>query len=176
LDKDYKKLRELAIDYAPSFYRAALSLAENLLEVKRKMEEFRRRYGESAICRFDDKTGEFKVSYVGEGRRIWVKEPLRISPHLLKELDVASSDIPNVNDVLHVSISYIESEEKLEFLRPKEAAKMLGVSYKTLWRWWKEGKVKAIQLPSGRLRYYKNELEKIVHKNKTHTIDSDRDL
>jgi excisionase family DNA binding protein len=47
-------------------------------------------------------------------------------------------------------------------LPPKEASRMLGVSYKTLWRWWKEGKIRAVTLPSGRLRYHKDEIERLL--------------
>lgn len=55
---------------------------------------------------------------------------------------------------------YIHAREDL--LSPKEAARLLNVSYKTLWRWWKEGKIRAVRLPSGRLKYYRAEIEKIV--------------
>lgn len=48
-----------------------------------------------------------------------------------------------------------------EYVRPKEAAKALGVSPKTLRRYWKKGKIKAVRLPSGRLRYPKDEIERI---------------
>ena len=58
--------------------------------------------------------------------------------------------------------SSLEDLEYTSLLTPKEASRMLGVSYKTLWRWWREGKINAIRLPSGRLRYPKNEIERIL--------------
>lgn len=62
--------------------------------------------------------------------------------------------------------SHTAQREYISLLRPKEAAKALGVSPKTLWRYWKKGKIEAIRLPSGRLRYPKDEIERI-RQNKT---------
>lgn len=58
--------------------------------------------------------------------------------------------------------SHIAERESVSLLRPKEAAKALGVSPKTLRRYWKKGTIKAIRLPSGRLRYPKGEIERIL--------------
>jgi excisionase family DNA binding protein len=60
--------------------------------------------------------------------------------------------------------SHITEREYASLLRPKEAAKALGVSRKTLWRWWKEGRISAKQLPSRRLRYPKDEIDRILQK------------
>jgi len=51
-----------------------------------------------------------------------------------------------------------------QLLRLGEAARMLGVSYKTLWRQSKEGMISAKRLPSGHSRYYKHEIEKLKSK------------
>jgi len=37
-----------------------------------------------------------------------------------------------------------------EFLSPRDVCRLLGISYITLWRWVKKGKIKAVRSPSGR--------------------------
>lgn len=49
-----------------------------------------------------------------------------------------------------------------ELITPKEARTMLGVSNKTLWLWYKKGLIRAVRLPSGKLRYYKSDIEAIL--------------
>lgn len=61
----------------------------------------------------------------------------------------------------NVRITHIVEREHVSLLQPKEAARALGVSPRTLRRYWKKGKIKAIRLPSGRLRYPKDEIERI---------------
>ncbi len=39
---------------------------------------------------------------------------------------------------------------------------MLKVSNKTLWSWYKKGLIRAVKLPSGKLRYYKSDVERIL--------------
>ncbi|MGQ9461424.1 MAG: helix-turn-helix domain-containing protein [Candidatus Bathyarchaeaceae archaeon] len=175
LNRDYEQLRILAIDDAPTFFREAHLFAKNVLEIRQRIENFKTKYGESVSFDFDAKTGAFGVCFSSATRRVSTHpirgennipdyKSLRVKPELLRALGFSTSQIPNVNDVLQESLRKVKNEEKVELLRPREAAKMVGVSYKTLWRWWKEGKMKAIQLPSGRLRYYKNELEKYIQK------------
>ncbi|MFB2972021.1 IS607 family transposase [Aerosakkonema sp. BLCC-F183] len=41
----------------------------------------------------------------------------------------------------------------VKYVTPKEAAKQLGVHFRTLSRWEKEGKIQAIKTPSGQRRY-----------------------
>jgi len=48
-----------------------------------------------------------------------------------------------------------------EPLRPKEVAKIFNISVKTLWEWQKKGVIKAIRLPTGKLRYPRSEVERI---------------
>jgi len=47
-----------------------------------------------------------------------------------------------------------------ELLRPK-VAKRFGISVKTLWEWRKKGIIKAIKLPTGKLRYPRSEVERL---------------
>ena len=161
-DEKYKKLRKLAIDDPPSFYKEVSSFARELHEARQRIREFITRYGRYIHWKLDYKNGTFEISYTSKDRQLKTNRPLKINPHLLRELDMSSFDAPNVNEVLHEAILSSAGEE-IEFLRPKEAAKLLKVSYKTLWRWWKEGKIKAIQIgPSKRLRYYKKDIEKLI--------------
>ena len=37
-----------------------------------------------------------------------------------------------------------------EFLSPRDACRMLGISYITLWRWIREGRIKVVRSPNGR--------------------------
>ncbi|MEM3257884.1 MAG: helix-turn-helix domain-containing protein [Thermoproteota archaeon] len=48
-----------------------------------------------------------------------------------------------------------------ELLRPSEVARRFGISVKTLWKWQKKGIIKAIRLPTGKLRYPKSEVERL---------------
>ncbi len=54
-----------------------------------------------------------------------------------------------------------------ELITPKEARKILKVSNKTLWSWYRKGLIRAVRLPSGKLRYYKSDIEKIVKGEKS---------
>jgi len=49
-----------------------------------------------------------------------------------------------------------------ELLHPKDAAKMLGISVKTLWVWQRKGIIRAVRLPTGKLRYPKSEVLRIL--------------
>ena len=53
-----------------------------------------------------------------------------------------------------------------EFLSPRDACRILGVSYITLWRWMREGKIKAIRSPSGRYLIPRSEIEKLKGEEK----------
>jgi Predicted site-specific integrase-resolvase len=48
-----------------------------------------------------------------------------------------------------------------ELLKPKDVAKIFNITTKTLWEWQKKGIIKAVRLPSGKLRYPKSEVERI---------------
>ena len=47
-------------------------------------------------------------------------------------------------------------------LRPKEACKVLGVSYTTLRRWIKEGKIRAVRTLGGKYRIPEGEVKRIL--------------
>ena len=49
-----------------------------------------------------------------------------------------------------------------ELITPKKARSMLGVSASTLRRWAYQGKIRYVRLPSGKLRYYKSDIERIL--------------
>ncbi|MEM3806649.1 MAG: helix-turn-helix domain-containing protein [Thermoproteota archaeon] len=44
------------------------------------------------------------------------------------------------------------SEDYEELLRPKDVAKIFNISVKTLWEWQRKGIIKAIRLPTLRVR------------------------
>ncbi|WP_054849366.1 IS607 family transposase [Vulcanisaeta sp. JCM 14467] len=48
-----------------------------------------------------------------------------------------------------------------EFLSPRDACKIVGVSYITLWRWIREGRVRAVRSPSGRYLIPRSEIERL---------------
>jgi putative resolvase len=48
-----------------------------------------------------------------------------------------------------------------ELLRPRDVAKIFGISVKTLWKWQKKGIIKAVKLPTGKLRYPRSEVERL---------------
>jgi excisionase family DNA binding protein len=50
------------------------------------------------------------------------------------------------------------------FIRPSEAARRLGVSKSTIYRWFWEGKLKGVKLSEKNIRILANEVEKIVSK------------
>ena len=59
------------------------------------------------------------------------------------------------------------SQVKEKLLPPREVAKRLGVSVKTLWKWQKRGLIRAVRLPTGKLRYPESEVERIIREGKT---------
>ena len=53
-------------------------------------------------------------------------------------------------------------EKKERLLRSGEVAELLGVDRHTVVKWIKEGKIRAIKLPSGRYRIPESEVKKIL--------------
>ena len=47
-------------------------------------------------------------------------------------------------------------------LKVKEAALILNVDRRTIWKWIKEGRIKAIRLPSGSYRIPESEVIRII--------------
>ncbi|RLG78434.1 MAG: hypothetical protein DRO10_02900 [Thermoprotei archaeon] len=56
----------------------------------------------------------------------------------------------------------VNMEKKERMLRSGEVAEILGVDRHTVVKWVKEGKIKAIRLPSGRYRIPESEVKKIL--------------
>lgn len=48
-----------------------------------------------------------------------------------------------------------------KFLKPREAAKMLGVSRHTVYAWIRKGKLKAYKTPGGRMMVSREEVENL---------------
>ncbi|MBK8113244.1 MAG: helix-turn-helix domain-containing protein [Candidatus Accumulibacter sp.] len=48
------------------------------------------------------------------------------------------------------------------YFRLSEVAKMLGVSYVTMWRWCNDGKVATVSLPSGQRRILGAEVNRLL--------------
>jgi len=57
--------------------------------------------------------------------------------------------------------SSINSLMEEELLRPSEVAKKFGISVKTLWKWQRKSIIRAVRLPTGKLRYPKSEVERL---------------
>jgi len=53
-----------------------------------------------------------------------------------------------------------------EFLSPRDACRILGISYITLWRWIREGRIKVIRSPSGRYLIPGSEIERLKGEEK----------
>ena len=49
-----------------------------------------------------------------------------------------------------------------EYYRLSEVAKMLGVSYVTMWRWCNDGKVATVELPSKQRRILSAEVTRLL--------------
>jgi len=47
-------------------------------------------------------------------------------------------------------------------LKPREFCEIIGVSYSTFKRWVREGRVRVVRLPSGRIRVPYSEVERIL--------------
>ena len=48
------------------------------------------------------------------------------------------------------------------YLKPREAAEILRVSFRTLQRWEAEGKVRGARLPNGHRRYLRSDIEQLL--------------
>lgn len=52
-------------------------------------------------------------------------------------------------------------EDYEELLRPRDVARIFNISVKTLWEWQRKGIIKAVKLPTGKLRYPRSEVDKL---------------
>ncbi|MCE4621535.1 MAG: IS607 family transposase [Desulfurococcales archaeon] len=53
-----------------------------------------------------------------------------------------------------------------EFLSPRDVCRILGVSYITLWRWIREGRINVVRSPSGRYLIPRSEIERLKGEEK----------
>ncbi|MEM3661961.1 MAG: helix-turn-helix domain-containing protein [Sulfolobales archaeon] len=60
-----------------------------------------------------------------------------------------------------ITYTSLMSRDYEELLRPKDVAKIFNISVKTLWEWQKRGIIRAVRLPTGKLRYPKSEVERL---------------
>jgi len=56
----------------------------------------------------------------------------------------------------------VMSVATVELLTPKEACRILNISYMTLRRWVKTGKINYVKTPAGRILIPRDEIEKIL--------------
>jgi len=63
---------------------------------------------------------------------------------------------------LVILVLVVDMERKERMLRSGEVAEILGVDRHTVVKWIKEGKIKAVKLPSGRYRIPESEVKKIL--------------
>ena len=61
-----------------------------------------------------------------------------------------------------ILVLVVDMERKERMLRSGEVAEILGVDRHTVVKWIKEGKIKAVKLPSGRYRIPESEVRKII--------------
>jgi len=52
-------------------------------------------------------------------------------------------------------------EDFEELLKPKDVARIFNITTKTLWKWQKKGIIRAVRLPTGKLRYPRSEVERL---------------
>lgn len=172
VDKDYKQLRELADKNAPIF-KAGIKLWVELAYAKERLEQFKSLYCDSSfnVTEVYVDSPSVNIGYTEKGTRVQFRFelPEAIARYMSEGIDIPlllqinnSLAMSETSDLFYESLQEFKTEETL--LRPRDAAKMLGVSYKTLWRWWKEKKIRAKRLPSGRLRYYQTDIEKSLSK------------
>jgi predicted site-specific integrase-resolvase len=48
-----------------------------------------------------------------------------------------------------------------ELLKPGDVTKIFNITTKTLWEWQKKWIIKAVRLPTGKLRYPRSEVERL---------------
>jgi len=133
-------------------------------EVKYRIAKFMQKYKRSPVLNVDPETRTIVLGFRGEHRE--ATQEINIgSSSLLKHVQEVVSGFPQ-GITLETSMKetefYRETKAHEELLPPKKASEMLGINYRTLWRWAKEGKIDNHPLPSGHLRYPMKAIEKIL--------------
>jgi len=169
LDERLRRLLTYSVEDQSLFEASIIDFAKKLFNVKRKIWRFITRWDVSPI-EVDIHKGTIrilfdKLDFKGLSMSGQTK-PVKVHPLLIREIfdnvGRAEKKMLTMADLVRKRIR--EMDQKLS---PGEASRILGVSPKTLWRWWKEGRIKAIRLPSGRLRYPKDEIERILQTRET---------
>jgi excisionase family DNA binding protein len=181
IEEEYENLKQKALDDRADFDLAVIRFSRMLTRVKRLIKEFIVAYETSAILKFDLDRDTLTLGFKGASRSLTIK-PLEFHPKLIRELLEGMPKPSEIERIINKRIrAQTEREEQKvlpqvrldkrtlrvtrgerELLSPGEASAMLGFSYKTLWRWWKEGKIEALRSPSGRLRYYRDDVERLL--------------
>jgi putative resolvase len=64
--------------------------------------------------------------------------------------------------IVYVFICLLGGEVVMEeYLSPRDVCRMLGVSYITLWRWMRDGRIRVVKSPSGRYLIPRSEIERL---------------
>lgn len=126
-----------------------------------RIAKFIEKYGCSPILNVEPETRTIECGFSGERK----KGSLRIQIHSKLFEEIPEMPIPTISTLTAPQILDTETKAHEELLSPKEASRMLGINYRTLWTWAKKkGKIRYVQLPSGRLRYPKEVIESILKK------------
>lgn len=183
LNDELTHLRALAtVGSWESFELAIVNFSKKLNRAKRLIKGFIATYEASPILKFnfDDGTIILGFERLSAKGHIATLKPvsLPLNPVLLRELLEGMPKPNEISRMIDKRIRLIMEREKQrtrikkeepELLRSGEAARMIGISRQSLWRYFKEGRIpeRAVQrLPSGHLRYYKHEIEKFKSKRK----------
>jgi excisionase family DNA binding protein len=162
LNKDYESwIHSLCCRKNPYEVRKArIKYEKNLNIFKNLIRDFKIKYKIFPISiDYGERPEEGAIIFRYDGRFGSTDRKVAVNPYLLEELNGELSKL--INDIER-SLGSIHEDESGELLKPNEAAALLGVSYKTLWRWAKKGRIRYVELPSGRLRYYKNDVQRIL--------------
>lgn len=168
MDAKYGKLEVMAKDERNNPIQREMARCEQLgvkYEAIAKFLRFIDRNGISPILGFSPQTGALKFGHVGKHRKLEVK--IEVRSGLLGEL------LREIPKLFELKKSAAEGIKPQRYLKPGEASKRLGVNYRTLWRWAKRGtkrgrKIKFRQLPSGRLLYPEEEIERVLREKSQH--------
>ena len=164
LNEDYTSLRVLAVRDSSNFDEEVIRFSGTLGNAKRKIRDFIAKYEVSPIWELNFEESTLKLGFKGlHSHEVKTVKPIAMHPTLLKELIKGIPRASSITKIVDHRICAQSKEQESNLLSPKEASKMLGVSYKTLWRWAKEGKIHAVRLPTRHHRYPKEEIERILH-------------
>ncbi len=163
LDGLYDDLLKSASNEPAEFERKLLDFISLVNRVKKKIELFSMVYSVGPIIDIASDPSDERNALVKVGLKMrrykYESKPIKVRQFIVAEILPLTEAHLKSEDVIKAAVS---RASKRELISPGEAARSLNVSYKTLWRWWKEGKIKAVRLPSGRLRYYRHEVEKLM--------------